>query len=311
MRSLLRTDFRKRRDDMAGEPIRLGKQTWVLPGSVNIGLFEDEGKAVLFDSGGDDSAGRKLLRVVEERGLSLSLVANSHSHADHIGGNSLLQRRTGCGVAASSLEAALIEQPVLEPFSLWSGAPPRTLQTKFLQAQPSRVTLEALPGTRLGETSIDVLDLRGHSLGMVGFRTSDNVLFVADTLFSEEILGKYKISYCADVKAALETLERLEALEAAWFVPCHAAPSEDIRGLVAANRRAFETVSALLAEVAKVPAIREELFARVLERLHVALDFVQYGLLFATLSAHLTFLYEKGILRPEFSGGRLFWERCD
>ncbi|WP_026368589.1 MBL fold metallo-hydrolase [Aminiphilus circumscriptus] len=295
---------------MAGEPIRLGKQTWVLPGSVNIGLFEDEGKAVLLDSGGDDSAGRKLLRVVEERGLSLSLVANSHSHADHIGGNALLQKRTGCGVAASPLEGALIEQPALEPFYLWSGAPPRALQTKFLQAQPSRVTLEALPGTRLGETSLDVLDLRGHALGMVGFRTPDDVLFVADTLFSEDILGKYKVSYCADVGAALETLERLETLEAAWFVPCHAAPSEDIRGLVAANRRAFETVSALLAEAAREPAIREELFARVLERLDVALDFVQYGLLFATLSAHLTFLHEKGVLRPEFSGGRLFWERC-
>lgn len=295
---------------MTGEPRQLGERTWVLPGSVNIGLFEDEGKAVLFDSGGDDSAARKLLRAVEERGLSLTLVANSHSHADHIGGNALLQRRTGCAVAASALEGALIEQPALEPFYLWSGAPPKALRTKFLQAQPSRVTLEAVPGTLLGETSLEVLDLGGHALGMVGFRTPDNVLFVADTLFSEEILDKYGMSYCADVGMALRTLDRLEAQEASWFVPCHASPREDIHGLVAVNRKALESVSDLLLEAAGEPAIREELFARVLERLGVALDFIQYGLLFATLSAHLTFLHERGALRPEFSGGRLLWERC-
>ncbi len=235
--------------------------------------------------------------------MSLALVANSHSHRGSHRRERSVAEAYGCGVAASPLEGALIEQTALEPFYLWSGAPPRALQTKFLQAQPSRVTLESPARNPSGRTPLDVLDLRGHALGMVGFRTPDDVLFVADTLFPEDILGKYKVSYCADVGAALATLERLETLEAAWFVPC---PRRSERGYPRARggeRRLLKPCRRSW-QAAREPAIREELFVRVLERLDVALTSFSTACYSPPCRPTSRSFTRKEFLRPEFSGGR-------
>ncbi len=40
---------------------------------------------------------------------------NTHSNADHIGGNRYLQGQTGCKVYSGGIEAAFTKYPVLEP----------------------------------------------------------------------------------------------------------------------------------------------------------------------------------------------------
>jgi len=109
----------------------------LFPGPVNVGVRVEGGEAVLVDAGGDDSAGRKILRSLEEEGVRLALIVSTHSHADHIGGNAFLQRRTGCRMYAPGVDRAFVEFPVLEPSYLYGGCPPGPLSNKFLLAQES------------------------------------------------------------------------------------------------------------------------------------------------------------------------------
>lgn len=60
-----------------------------------------------------------------------------HSHADHIGGNQYLQKRTGCRIYAPGIECSFTRHPILEPISLYGGYPPKDLKHKFLMAQES------------------------------------------------------------------------------------------------------------------------------------------------------------------------------
>ena len=67
-------------------------ECFLLTGLTNIGLVRTgEGQAVLIDSGGDDSSGRRIRKALEAEGLTLQAIYNTHSHADHIGGNAFLQ----------------------------------------------------------------------------------------------------------------------------------------------------------------------------------------------------------------------------
>ena len=61
-------------------------QSCYIPGRVNVGLWKD-GKdgCFLIDSGGDETSGRRLFRLIQENNLKLRGILNTHSNADHVG----------------------------------------------------------------------------------------------------------------------------------------------------------------------------------------------------------------------------------
>jgi glyoxylase-like metal-dependent hydrolase (beta-lactamase superfamily II) len=291
----------------AWKPEQLGERTWLLPTGVNVGLWEDRGGAVLIDSGGDKEAGRQIRQVLEARGSPLRLIVNTHSNADHIGGNAYLQKQTGCQVAATRLEAAFIADPVLEPSFLWGSLPFRELRGKFLQAAPSAVGLLLSDSGPIPGTELEAVPLPGHYLQMIGVLTPDRVLFAADALFGEEVLAKHPVFFLYDVAGHLETLERLEGLAAEWVVPGHGRPVRAAGPLIAANRAALQRTGEAVAAACSAPRTFEEILAELCGRFAIELNPSQYVLVGGTLRAYLAWHCDRGTLRPSFAQGRMLW----
>jgi len=291
------------------KPEQLGERSWLLPVGVNCGLWEGRDGAVLIDSGGDKEAGRQLRQTLEERGWSLRLIVNTHSNADHIGGNAYLQKQTGCRIAAARLEAAFITDPVLEPSFLWGASPFRELRGKFLQAASSAVdqVLEGsgpIPGTEL-----EAVSLPGHFLQMIGVLTPDRVLFAGDALFGEEVLARHPVFFLYDVAAHLATLERLEGMAPEWTVPGPGRPVREAGPLIAANRAAVQRTGEAVLEICSAPKTFEEILAELCGRFALRLDPSQYVLVGGTLRAFLAWHRDRGALKPSFDGGRMLWTK--
>ncbi len=239
---------------------RLTGTTFIARGPTNLGLYafgENDGAfAVAIDSGGDEDAGRRVAREAERLGLRLTALLNTHSNADHCGGNAFLRRRTDCAIVATEIEAAFLQHPKLEPSFLAGGYPQKAIRNKFLMAPPSRATYIIEPpcslaldengapritargglATEPGPDHLSIVPLPGHYFGMIGAMTPDRVFFVADALAGAPIIEKYGVYFFYDLVAELETLSMLERAEADWFVPSHAEPVRDIKPLVALNR---------------------------------------------------------------------------
>jgi glyoxylase-like metal-dependent hydrolase (beta-lactamase superfamily II) len=196
---------------------------------------------------------------------------------------------------------------------LWSAWPFREIRGKFIEAKPSKVTfLETSPLTEgsIMDTALTAIPLPGHYLEMFGVRTPDGVFFLADALFDPEILAKYRFCVMLDIASAHETLTMIEEAEAAWFVPCHAPVTQDIRELVRQNREGLTWVSEAVYEALNGESLsREDILSRIGIAYGLEMDAAHLLLNLASVSAHLTWLSGNGRIEPFVRDCRLLWRR--
>lgn len=286
--------------------------TYYVEGAVNSGVYVyGDGSCVVIDTGIDDDAGRKILKAVESRGLKVGMIINTHSHADHFGGNGFLIRRTEAEVLAPEIEAAIIANPYLEPFYLYSSHPPKVLQNKFLMGSKSRVDRFIDKGMlELGLQGVEIIDLKGHSPGQIGVATPDGVLFAADAYFSSSIVKKYRLPYFTNVKDTLDTLYRLNKMNYDYFLPSHGRCSSDPGGEIETNIRAIHDTIDLITGRLSEPMAREELAAAVAEEYNIKLNPNQHYLTLSAVSAYLSYMTDEGMLEMVLDGYRLKWKRA-
>ena len=288
------------------ELVQVTENAFYVNSPAKIGIVRLEGDAVcLIDSGNDKDAGRKLRQILDKNGWKLRCILNTHSNADHIGGNRYLQGQTGCAVYAPGVEADFTNHPILEPSFLYGGFPPKELRHKFLLAQES----DALPMTPdTLPAGIERIELPGHFFDMVGFRTADDVVFLADCLSSEESLEKYQISFVYDVQAYLDTLEAVKSMQAAMFVPAHADATADIAPLAQKNIDKVQQIAARILELCQTPMIFEDILQSLFQAFDLTMNFEQYVLVGSTVRSYLSWLHDMGKLDAQFEAARLIWK---
>ena len=289
------------------ELVQVSERCYYINCPAKIGIYVSEGNHVyLIDSGSDKDAGRKIRQLLDKNGWHLAAILNTHSNADHIGGNKYLQGQTGCRIYCGGIEAAFTKYPVLEPSFLYGGFPCKDLRHKLLMGQESEV-LDFSEGGFPKE--IEVIPLPGHFFDMTGFRTPDGVVFLADCISSRETLEKYAVSFIYDVGAYLETLDKVEKMEAVMFVPSHAAASAEVGELVRYNRNKVYEVAERILSICREPVCFEKILQEVFRDYGLSMNFEQYVLVGSTVRSYLSWLKDGGKLTAVFEDSMLLW-RC-
>lgn len=290
------------------ELIQVAPHTYYIQSPAKIGVVEtSDGHVVLIDSGNDKEAGRKVRQHLDRQGWTLDAIYNTHSNADHIGGNAYLAKQTGCALYAPGIEAAFTQHPILESALLYGGYPMKALRHKFLLAQESDAQLltpEHLPA------GFELIPLPGHFFDMVGLRTPDDVVFLADCLSSQATLDKYQISYVYNVAAYLDTLERVKEMHAALFVPAHADATEDIAPLAQYNIDKVNEIAGHILDFCAAPHTFEEVLQHLFTSYDLAMTFEQYALVGSTVRNYLSWLLDSERLSATFTDNRLLWQRA-
>lgn len=291
------------------ELVQAGPRSWYIESPAKIGIITAQDNAVwLVDAGGDKDAGRRVRKILDEQGWTCKGILTTHSNADHIGGCKYLQQQYFCPVFAPGIERAFTQYPVLEPAFLYGGYPPAELRHKFLMAQGSEAADISDPRF---PAEVEPIPLPGHFFDMVGYRSPDGVVFLADCLSSETTLEKYQVSFIYDVAAYLDTLEKVSHMEAPLFVPAHAAAAEDIAPLAQINHRKVLEIAALVEDICKEPLPFETVLQKLFARLELTMDFQQYVLVGSTVRSYLSWLKEQGRLSARFENLYLLWQKLD
>ena len=289
------------------ELIQVSERCFYIQSPAKIGLVRlNESDVCLIDSGNDKEAGRKVRRLLDENKWKLTAIYNTHSNADHIGGNQYLQKQTGCKVFARGIECDFTRHTVLEPAFLYGGFPPKELRHKFLLAQESdaqELTEKALP------EGFEMLPLPGHFFDMVGFRAFDDVVYLADCLSSRETLDKYQIGFIYDVAEYLKTLEKVKTMQAKIFVPAHAAATESIAELAQYNINKVLEIADRIVSICTQPSCFEKILQRLFSDYSLEMSFEQYVLVGSTVRSYLAWLRDTGRVNVVFENNMLLWQK--
>lgn len=289
------------------ELIQISEQSYYNQSPAKIGLVKlNEQDVCLIDSGNDKDAGKKVKRILDDNGWRLTAIYNTHSNADHIGGNKYLQGQTGCKIYASGIECDFTRHPILDPSFLYGGYPCKELRHKFLMAQESDVqelTPDSLP------KGFEIVPLPGHFFDMVGFRTPDDVVYLADCLSSRETLDKYQIGFIYDVSAYLDTLEMVKSLRAKMFVPAHATAAEDITELAQYNIAKVLEIADKITGICQEPICFETILQKLFADYGLSMNFEQYVLVGSTVRSYLAWLKDSGKMNAVFENNMLLWQR--
>ena len=286
------------------ELVQVGKNTFYLDNPTNIGIYLVNNKDVyLIDSGNNKDAGKKILKIINEHNWQVLGIINTHSHADHIGGNNVIQNRTNCAIFSSEIENSFISNTILEPSILYGGYPFNSLLNKTLMAKESS---SILIDDNIRNT-FDVIELPGHSYNMIGLKTKDNIYFLGDSLFSEETINKYHIFYICNVKEFLNTLDKLNNLDGNLYILSHCKPISDLDSLIKVNRDKVLEISNKIYDLCFNKITLEDILQKIFTDYNINMNENQYFLIGSTIKAYLSYLYDEGKISYTFIDNKMYW----
>ena len=284
---------------------QVGKHSFFFHCPSRVGLVETgDGKVCLIDSGSDKDAARRIRKVLDEKGYELTAIYNTHHHADHTGGNRYLQDKTGCRIFAPDTEREIASHSLLEPVSIFAGDPPKDIRNKFFMAKESRIELltsDVLPD------GWEILELPGHSFNMVGYRTCDDVVYLADSIASEETIEKYGVTFLYDVGETIRTLEMVEQMDAAFFVPAHVPPSDDMSGLAGKNIEKIYEIAETIVGFCEQKRNFDELLQHIFHVYKMEMTFSQHALVGSTIRSYLSWLCRESRMEYVIEDNMMCW----
>lgn len=226
--------------------------TYYYDSVVSQGGYAIENDWLIIDTGNDDSSVKKSIRSLENP--NIRYIFNTHSHADHCGGNHYLQKKFNPEIIAPELEHCFIEHPILEPTYLYGAMPPKEMENKFLYAKPSTVARRIQSETHLslefpsGQEKFELISLKGHSPNMMGIITPDNIAFIGDALLGEAFLDKHPLIFTYDVEEHLASIMKMATINVDGYVLAHGGYVESVDSLIRKNKIALLNASYMILE---------------------------------------------------------------
>jgi len=188
-------------------------------------------RPTLIDSGFVAHAERTRRSAEAIAGGRIALVVNTHWHSDHVGGNQELQR-SGAAVAASRPDAEAVRRR--DP-----GCCAAEYLDQPVAAYDVDIALYDGDILRLGDSDWQVIRTPGHTLGHLSlWQPDERVLVVGDALSDYDVGWVWTALDGPEAAAtALDSIERMAALEPRVLLPAHGPIPQDVSATFAAAYR--------------------------------------------------------------------------
>lgn len=188
---------------------------------------------VLIDTGyvADFSKTENLITNLGVNLSDVSLIISTHTHCDHIGGNQMIQQKSGCDIALHEVGRYFIDTS--DDWSTW---------WKYYNQEADffTVTRTLQDGEiiAVGPHEFQVIYTPGHaSDGIVLYSRREKILISSDTLWEKDLaVMTLRIEGSRALFHMQDSLAKLESLEVGKIYPGHGKPFTDFKDALAKSK---------------------------------------------------------------------------
>lgn len=156
-------------------------------------------KAVIIDPGAEAP---RILSAFEETGCELLYIVLTHAHADHFTAAAEIIEKTGAKLLVPEDDAALLNKPELNFYSMVGSEPFKTLKPDVLLHDGEII--------KFGNIELRTMETPGHTAGSCCYLGADS-MFSGDTVFKGSV-GRTDFP-TSDYKKMLYSIGRIASLE--------------------------------------------------------------------------------------------------
>ena len=193
------------------------------------------GSPVLVDTG-YISGFAETEKSITELGVALSdvsLIISTLTHCDHIGGNNLIQQKSGCEIALQKVGKYFIDSR--DDWSTWWRY--YNQEAEFFKCTQ---TLEDGQTITLGPHKFQIIYTPGHaSDGIVLYNRKEKILISSDTLWQTDMaVMTLRVEGSRALFHMQESLQKIDSLDVQMVYPGHGKPFQDMeKALLKSQKR--------------------------------------------------------------------------
>lgn len=291
---------------------KIGRNTYCIESDTNIGIYKTGPDRVCLIDAGSKGDGEKIDEILMAQGWELDFIINTHSHVDHVGGNRYLMEKYRVPAYCAEIDKVFAEYSDLESSYMNGGKPASKLRHMF--AHPGKIGFVSIEETDIVKSrNHDILYefefkvLPGHSFGMIGIKTPDDIWFLGDAYLSEAYMQKHNFGYLVDVGEYIATLEMLKGLEGKLFVPSHGVIEENICRILDMNIANQKMLIKAVKDTC-VNAGLDEILRHMYGVTKIRNNEANHALLSSTVKCYLTYLQDNGEIECGFVDNVMVWK---
>ena len=165
----------------------------------------------------------------------VSLIISTHTHCDHIGGNHLIQQKSGCDIALHKVGKYFIDSR--DDWSTWWRY--YNQEAAFFNCTRS---LEDGEMITLGPHEFQVIYTPGHaSDGIVLYNRREKILISSDTLWQTDMaVMTLRVEGSRALFHMQASLQKIEKLEVQMVYPGHGPPFRDMQKAISRCKKRIE-----------------------------------------------------------------------
>jgi glyoxylase-like metal-dependent hydrolase (beta-lactamase superfamily II) len=198
-------------------------------GGVNSYLIEEQGRAILVDTGRKGSEEKILDQC---RKTKVELILLTHGHADHVQNTAYLKKELGVPVALHREDLKLIKDNFVEPLHFQGMLGMAVAEVSEKSSETDRIP-EFAPeifideGDWLKDYGINarIMGLPGHTRGSIGIDLMEKTVIVGDALMNMFYPGLSLVYW--DRTEMLKSADKISALGARKVYFGHGSPVEN------------------------------------------------------------------------------------
>ena len=295
--------------------INIKGNSFYIKGGTNTGVYIfDDKSALIIDPGLPGARPRNIIRDLERDGIEVKWIINTHEHNDHYGAGYQFKDKYKDLINMSSKDSKpYIDNPILFSAYIMGGNTNEFLNTILTNKNMETVSIDKTiePGTIIiNNEYIEIIDLKGHTLGSIGVLTKDKVFFIGDTLVSEELLSKFELLFLFDIQAYLKSLSILETIDFEYVVLGHGKKvlsRKETLELAKKHELCVTKYLNQLRELTKEPKNLESILKIILNENKLSYNYKEYHFFKSTLVSMISHLTKLGELNYVLKDGDVLY----